>query len=286
MSSELQKRLYEMEVTPPQAVWEHLAATLDEINEDNKVAKKLSSSQTAAPAGIWESIQSKLDGQEKKSGTGKLISLNLRRLAAAAIIVGIAITSWLMLRKTNTGDAETVKSEVLPVEKKNTVEPVQPKTEIVNKEASPANKLLADAASETGSSKIRNKRNNISQSSKQKTVAQQEKKETAFLQKELQGGKSFDKQIDDLSMITAGDNYMTMVNANGRLSKIPVQFAHLAPHLQDKPVTEDYFEILFGEGTYWKETMTEWRKKVASAPVSSGDAFTSFIELLKTVQGK
>jgi len=32
--------------------------------------------------------------------------------------------------------------------------------------------------------------------------------------------------------------------------------------------------------------MSEWKKKIASLPVSSGDAFTSFIELLKTVQDK
>ena len=77
-----------------------------------------------------------------------------------------------------------------------------------------------------------------------------------------------------------------MVNANGRLVKIPAQLASLAPHLQDKPISEDYYEVLFGEGTYWKETLNEWRKKVVSAPVSAGDAFTSFVELLKNVQNR
>ena len=87
-------------------------------------------------------------------------------------------------------------------------------------------------------------------------------------------------------MVTSDQNYLTMVNANGRLVKIPAQFANLAPHLQNKPISEDYYEVMFGEGAYWKETLNEWRKKVASVPVSSGDAFTSFIELLKTVQDK
>jgi hypothetical protein len=106
------------------------------------------------------------------------------------------------------------------------------------------------------------------------------------LNNERPGGNSFGQPIDDLSLVTADQNYLTMVNANGRLVKIPTQFANLAPHLQNKPVSEDYYEVMFGEGTYWKETLNEWRKKVASVPISSGDAFTSFIELLKTVQDK
>ena len=99
-------------------------------------------------------------------------------------------------------------------------------------------------------------------------------------------GKSFHQPIDDLSSVTADQHYLTMVNLNGRLVKIPAELAHLAPHMQDKPISEDVYEVMFGEGTYWKETMSEWRKKIASLPVSSGDAFTSFIELLKTVQEK
>ena len=87
-------------------------------------------------------------------------------------------------------------------------------------------------------------------------------------------------------MVTSDQNYLTMINANGRLVKIPAQFANLAPHLQNKPISEDYYEVMFGEGEYWKETLNEWRKKIASSTVSSGDAFTSLVELLKTVQNK
>ncbi|HEY5772258.1 MAG TPA: hypothetical protein VIS75_06490, partial [Chitinophagaceae bacterium] len=108
----------------------------------------------------------------------------------------------------------------------------------------------------------------------------------ASLNSETPGGNSFGQSIDDLSLVTADQTYLTMVNANGRLVKIPAQFANLAPHLQNKPVSEDYYEVMFGEGAYWKETLNEWRKKVASVPISSGDAFTSLIELLKTVQDK
>ena len=40
MNSGLQKRLYEMEVMPPEAVWEKLSLNIDEINRDNLLSKK------------------------------------------------------------------------------------------------------------------------------------------------------------------------------------------------------------------------------------------------------
>jgi hypothetical protein len=58
----------------------------------------------------------------------------------------------------------------------------------------------------------------------------------------------------------------------------------LVPHLQDKPITEDYYEFMFGEGAYWKEKMNDWRQKLATSPVSSGDLFSNMVELLKSAE--
>ena len=41
MNSGVQKRLYEMEVTPPASVWEKLSVNIDEINADNLIGKKV-----------------------------------------------------------------------------------------------------------------------------------------------------------------------------------------------------------------------------------------------------
>jgi len=96
--------------------------------------------------------------------------------------------------------------------------------------------------------------------------------------------KIFNQPIDDLSMVATGDNYMTMVNANGRMIKIPTHLIHLAPRLQNKPITEDYYEILFGEGSYWEDQLNQWRQQLANSPVLSGDIFSNMIEMLKSVQ--
>jgi hypothetical protein len=105
----------------------------------------------------------------------------------------------------------------------------------------------------------------------------------ATINKQKPGEKIFKPTVEDLSLVGDGVHYLTMLNANGRLVKITPQMAHLAPQLQDKPVARDNYEMLFGEGEYWKETLDTWRKQLAISPAGSGDLFSSLVELLKSV---
>lgn len=324
MNSEMQRRLYEMEVTPPIAVWERLSldideinednliaikildaeltppasaweilsSNIDEINEDNRLASKVLNAELTPPPSVWEKIDSTINVAEEKPFQKKGTVINLRRLAAAAIFIGIIATAWIILRN-NSG----------PKSLAETKKPTQQKTSAdTNRSTKNENPDLIDnsidrstltqsEAPKISQDKILasneqpqqiNKTNNLPKRRIDLT-AQPATAEFASLNEPL--NKNFNEPIDDLSLVTSDQNYLTMVNANGRLVKIPTQLASLAPHLQDKPVSEDIYEVIFGEGTYWKETLNEWRKKLISTP-SSGDAFTSFVELLKTVQNK
>jgi len=286
MNSELQKRLYEMEVMPPAAVWEKLSVNIDEINADNTIAKKVLDAALTPPATAWENISIAIGAEEKKEPAKRGVVINFRRLAAAAIFIGVIFTAWIVFRNNNGNDtlaeaqngkeSKTVTDSNSNNEKK--VENIQ------QPDISPGTSIAA-INSET-ISKVKRNRSESNRNNRIYAASQTANVQYASLNSETPGGNSFGQSIDDLSLVTSDQNYFTMVNANGRLVKIPAQFANLVPHLQNKPVSEDYYEVMFGEGEYWKETLNEWRKKVASLPVSSGDAFTSFIELLKTVQDK
>ncbi len=280
MNSELQKRLYEIEIEPPAAVWEKLSLDIDEINADKAVAGKIINAQITPPVNSWENINAAIT--EKKKAT----VINFRRLAAAAIFIGVIITVWILFRNNNTQSTELAGTENgIETNKTNTdTGTVVKKTNDIKVgdllPSSPITTTNSQIVVSKGNSRPYGNKNYRTPNSQTATV------QYAVLNTETPLGKNFDRPIDDLSLVTADQNYLTMVNANGRLVKIPAQLAALAPHLQDKPISEDYYEVIFGEGTYWKETLNEWRKKVASSPVSSGDAFTSFIELLKTIQDK
>ena len=287
MNSGLQKRLYEMEVMPPPAVWEKLSLNIDEINADNAVAKKILSAELVPPADVWEKINSTINVVEKKQPEKKAVIINLRRFAAAAIFVGIVVTAWLLIRNRDKGSDELAGTETQATKKTSPdTNSTQQKTiSPANENNSPLVNPTVSLSSQSNTLKDKRHRSAAARSSNFITTSLV-KGPLAVLNTERPGGKSFDQPIDDLSRVTADQHYLTRVNLNGRLVKIPAELAHLAPHLQDKPISEDIYEIMFGEGNYWKETMGEWRKKIASLPVSSGDAFTSFIELLKTVQDK
>ena len=286
MNSELQKRLYEMEVMPPAAVWEKLSINIDEITADKSIAKKVFDAALTPPAAAWENISIAIGTDEKKEPAKRGVVINFKRLAAAAIFIGVIITAWIVFRNNNRNDTLAgVQNGIETKTATDTNSNNEKKVEnIQQQEISPGTSIVTtnpETISKNKRNKSENARNNRIYAASQASNVQY-----AALNSETPGGNSFGQSIDDLSLVTSDQNYFTMVNANGRMVKIPAEFASLAPHLQNKPVSEDYYEVMFGEGTYWKETLNEWRKKVASLPVSSGDAFTSFIELLKTVQDK
>jgi hypothetical protein len=287
MNSGLQKRLYDMEVTPPASVWEKLSVNIDEINADNLIGKKVLDAELIPPASAWQNISIAINAEEKKEPAKRGVLINFKRLAAAVTFIGVVITAWIIFRNNKANDS--LAGVQNGIEKKISTDTNS------NNEKKIDNIKQPDLSSSTSVAVV-NPESNITKEKRNKTTAtriarayatpQTTSVQYAALNSETPGGNSFGQSIDDLSLVTADQNYLTMVNANGRLVKIPAQFASLAPHLQNKPVSEDYYEVMFGEGAYWKETLNEWRKKVASLPVSSGDAFTSFIELLKTVQDK
>jgi len=275
-----------MEVMPPATVWEKLSVNIDEINADNSFAKKILDAELTPPANAWQTISIAISAEEKKEPAKRGVVINFKRLAAAAIFIGVIITAWIVLRNNNAND--TLAGVQNDIEKKTATDTNANNEKKIDNIKQPDLSTNTSVAAANPGLLINSKRNKIANMRNNRTYAapQTSNVQYAALNSEIPGGNSFGQSIDDLSLVTSDQNYLTMVNANGRLVKIPAQFANLAPHLQNKPVSEDYYEVMFGEGAYWKETLNEWRKKIASTPISSGDAFTSFIELLKTVQDK
>jgi hypothetical protein len=282
MNSELQKRLYEIEVMPPAALWEKLSLSIDEINADNFISTRILEAEFTPPLKAWENISIAIGAEEKKEPARKGTVINFRRLAMAALFIGLVVTAWILFRPNSQTSAGLVD---VPTEVKKPTTNTNTNAGTVDPKKEDNSSVIASVASPTPQTFATKKRNNNAIRHNDIITAQLVTEGSPSLNNEL-AARSFDKPIDDLSLVTSDQHYMTMVNANGRLVKIPAELAHLAPHLQDKPISEDYYEVMFGEGAYWKETLSEWRKKIASVPVSSGDAFTSLIELLKSVQDK
>lgn len=275
-----------MEVAPPPQVWEKLAANLDEINADNLIAKKINEAEQLPPLNIWEKINESFSEKAVAEVEKKVIVINLKRIAAAAVIIGIIISAWFLFLNTDKKNDSLVTTATNNTEEKKITPPVietNPENPD-NKNKLPAEKLLVHNKNNSHKKQVEYipASNTLAKNTIQPVFASIKNPVSTLHEKT--SGKIFDQPIDDLTRVAASENYLTMVNANGRMVRIPAHLAHLAPHLQNKPVTEDYYEILFGEGAYWKEQLNEWRQKLATAPVSTGDIFSSMVDMLKSIQ--
>lgn len=290
MNSGFQKRMYEMELTPPQQVWDKLAAGLDEINADNKIANKILEADFIPPSAVWEKVKGSFYTAEKSDAEKNGIVIKLKRVAVAAVFAGLVLSAWLLFFNPKQKKTELVITETSPMQKKTISTETK---ELLSKPAETEIKnLLANTLSFAENKKSLNRRpadvvqTAFIQTKYSALPAVIADNNLAAIRDKKPGDKIFDQPIDDLSMVTTDEHYLTMVNANGRMVKIPAHLAHLAPCLQDKPLTEYYSEIMFGEGIFWKDKLSDWRYKLATSPVSSGDIFSNMVELLKSVQGK
>ena len=75
MSTE--KKLYNLEVDPPQQVWDKLAVSLDELQLENSYKKKLQGLNSDLPAGVWEKINDLLDIESAENSVAdKLLNIS------------------------------------------------------------------------------------------------------------------------------------------------------------------------------------------------------------------
>lgn len=277
-----------MEVTPPDQVWEKLAASLDEINSDRNLADRIWKTEYTPPAGVWNKIEEQLLLDEAPVYSKKPVFFPFKKLAIAALIAGLVVTTWLLWfttgEKISTQPASAMNRDTTSLQSPNIV---KGKPEILIKEKPVLGSVTVFPSLQ--------KRSQVHQPVFASQLSQILPRsapvpaEAIFnvplsINQEIQITKKFDVPDEDLTWIAVNNRYTTLLNANGRMVKIPVALVHLAPYFQNKPIVEDFFEILYGEGTFWKEKLSQWQKKVASLPVSSGDLFSGLVELLKTVE--
>lgn len=102
MPGSLQNKLQRLEISPPPGVWVKISSQLDAefTASDAAVTVKLENATVAPPAEVWNKINASLHDQplsvEEKEAP-KTFPVIYRRLAAAAVIIGVLITTGLYL---------------------------------------------------------------------------------------------------------------------------------------------------------------------------------------------
>lgn len=130
MSASLQNKLQQFEVAPPPSVWDKISHQL--VNEfvagDINVSSKLENASMTAPVGMWDKINAELNNPAEEevlsipesviTEKNKTIPL-YRRIAVAAIIIGLLFTAGIYFLNSNETGKELVST--LPKTKAPTV---------------------------------------------------------------------------------------------------------------------------------------------------------------------
>lgn len=144
MSNELQKRLYQQEVTPPVTAWNAIAAALDESHLADKfpstlynaeetspvawatiaaaldassVSAKLYDLEAQPPATAWENIKASLETEEEEAApVRRMFPAMFRYAAAAAIIAAVAFGGMKLFNNNSKEDIVADKTTVLATE--------------------------------------------------------------------------------------------------------------------------------------------------------------------------
>jgi hypothetical protein len=107
MTEDLQYRLYNHSITPPDGAWPAIATELDKESQE-RLAHKLQAAALEPPPAVWENIAGALYGAEVTDtpGQAKVVPIKRRwtRLAVAAMAIGIIVLaglSYFMLNQSN-----------------------------------------------------------------------------------------------------------------------------------------------------------------------------------------
>jgi hypothetical protein len=175
MSNELQKRLYQQEVTPPATAWNAIAAALDESHLADKfpstlynaeetspvawatIAAALDASSVSArlydleaqpPATAWENIKASLETEEEKAAPVRRMFPVLFRYAAAAAIIAAVAFGGMKLFNNNSKEEVIANEEIIPIEKKTPLTNPDVATNVPTETTDPAQEARDAAALE------------------------------------------------------------------------------------------------------------------------------------------
>lgn len=112
MPGSLQNKLQQFEVAPPPDVWNKISSRLDEefVASDSGIAETLGDAVIPPPAGVWDKVNAELDGQPPvEKQPAKVIPL-YKRIAVAAVVIGVLFLGGFYFLNNNRSDSEIVKT--------------------------------------------------------------------------------------------------------------------------------------------------------------------------------
>ncbi|HEY0680401.1 MAG TPA: hypothetical protein VGD17_19095 [Chitinophagaceae bacterium] len=275
MSENLQYRLYNASIDPPDTAWPNIIEQLD-TEAAQKLSLKLQQATIDPPAGVWENISEVLDG----TGSSKVIPITRRwnRVAVAAIAAGIIVLAGLFYFLTSdAGNRQTAADE-----KKEVVPPANNDRVINNNNRDVVRNTQADQPEEADTitaTPIQVASLNRRPMTTRVRYARVENETGENADNTLHVDEVIDQPVStDPGTYVGPQDYLTIAAPNGQPAKISVKFTDAMSFLlTDEPAMSMDMAL---KSISWKRRISNWSNKLLS-----GSAFmpaaTNFFDIVE-----
>ncbi len=284
MNNDLQKKLYEYEVTPPAGTWDKIASALDDSHLSDQFPTTLYNLEANPPATAWEGIKNVLHDVVETPSRVRRIAPFWRYAAAAAVIAALALGSFKIFSGDAAGNLVTA-DETQPVQTPATSAP-ESKEDVAsatNQPADAADEARNDAALEASkhlyASLDAGEKQRIKRVSEEHFLAVANPISTAA---GLNPGNTYREPEcayvstpsfafnDDNSPIDMANRYITLMTPDGRIVRISKKLGPLVCCVSGEEEDEDC-----------NNQLKKWREKLASP--NAGTSSGNFLELLNLI---
>lgn len=299
MSSELQHKLLNFEVSPPTDNWNVIASRMNEEFDavDHVLAEKLEHAAVTPPFQAWDHIVSELNPQREEtvveSKPARIILFSTKRVAAAvAILLAAAAVIYFILPGTQNNQDLTgiTNRKIVPTSPTiPSASDLPPQVAIVTK-ASVGNPVIGRIASRYQS------RNQIETLYDQASYSEEDSDANmSYANPDRLPKAGVDSKIsiptrpitdpqgniimDENLVTTPNTHYITVTGPNGEQTKISRKFLHALSYMNEAINPEDT-DIIIHESSLWKWMFQEWRNKLLKEP-SFIPSSTNFLDILE-----
>jgi hypothetical protein len=292
MSEQLKNKILNMEVAPPAAAWDFIAAELDKNATSGEAAiqYKMNQLEATPPTFIWSSIEKELDkNAEKVVPINRNKNFIFLRYAAAAVVIGLI--GLLVFRYFNSN--QTVKpSDNNSVALNNNNNPA------IEQSINPITEPPAKTESATTTKDISSPTNT---SNRLPLETQDEYTKDVYAFNEVDLKKAMGQTVtyrdlynpleevrikardihgnipSGINAVTASNNYFITTGPNGEVVRVSNKLANVLQLFGDA-ASQEYLDIVVQEGAMWKQRFFNLRNKLNKV-TASPDNFFDIVQL-------
>lgn len=266
LSNKFPSTLHNIQIAPPVHIWQNITAALDEPALINDYAAKLADIKVVPPAAAWNNIKSLLDADQEAAVPERRKLSPFLKYAAAAAIIGFLAWGGIQLFNNKSGETTVANQEI-----------TQPKE---NTATTSTNQTVI-----TPDEKIEEARNDAALEASKKTYAKLDASVTRskiknaanffFVAESYQPGtRGLGMMSEELPSIDISDRYIMLMTPDGNIIRMSKKLSNLVCCVSGEEQDKDCID-----------QMKKWREKMAgpSTTHSSGN-FMDILSLVTSLQ--